>query len=410
MPEHMKIDVIIALALAWVMTGCSKPAAPAPKGGPGAARVVRVTAARVQPMERVLAVAGTLAANEQAVISARVPGPIARIAVDLGSVVKQGQVVVEIDHTDYELRLQQSAAALARARAAVGLPLDGEDDRFDAEATSVVREARALLDEATQNRDRARNLSRSGVSSQAELDAVEAAFNVAASRHESAREEARRRQAELAQRRAEHQLARQQLADTVLRAPFDGAVQLRRANLGEFLSIGAPVMTLVRTDPLRLRLEIPERESVGIRAGQAVRVRVEGSGQVHLGQLARLSPGLNENSRVLAVEADIPNDGSLRPGLFARAEIVVRADEAGLAVPPSAVVTFAGIEKVVLSRDGRAKETVVRTGRRGADWVEIVTGLQPGDRVVLDPGNLRTGDAVQEMKPDLPAAETRAGN
>lgn len=391
---------VIAVTFAVALSACSRSDQPAGQGkSVGPMRTVRVSAAQTRPMERVLPVAGTLAANEQAVLSVKVPGRVARLDVDLGSAVRRDQVVAEIERTDYELRLQQVTAALARTRAAVGLPLDGDDDRFDAEATSVVREARALLEEATRNRERVRSLSQAGVSSQAELDTVEAAYNVAFSRHESAREEVRRRQAELAERRAEYQIARQQLADTAIRAPFDGAVQLRQANLGEFLNIGAPVATVLRTDPLRLRLEIPERESIGVRAGQVVRVRGEGGERVHTGKLTRLSPGITETSRVLAVEADIPNDGSLRPGLFARAEIVLNANEPGLSIPLAALITFAGIEKVVLVVDGRAKETPIRTGRRGADWVEAINGLKPGDVVVLDPGSLRTGEAVTVAVP-----------
>jgi RND family efflux transporter MFP subunit len=406
----MRAAALVALSFAVALSACSRSDQPVGKAVSGPARSVRVASAQTRPMERLLPVVGTLAANEQAVLSVKVPGRVARFAVDIGSVVRRDQVVAEIERTDYELRLQQVAAALARTRAAVGLPLDGDDDRFDPEATSVVREARALLEEASQNRERVRNLSKAGVSSQAELDAVEAAYNVANSRHESAREEVRRRQAELAERRAEYQIARQQLADTAIRAPFDGAVQLRQANLGEFLSIGAPLATVLRTDPLRLRLEVPERESIGLQVGQVVRVRTEGGDRVHTGRLARLSPGITETSRVLLVEADIPNDGSLRPGLFARAEIVVNADEPGLSISPNALITFAGIEKVVIVVDGRAKETLIRTGRRGEDWIEVVSGLKRGDVVVLDPGSLRTGEAVTVVVPGSTApTDARSG-
>jgi RND family efflux transporter MFP subunit len=403
----------LLVVLAVVLSACSRSGTPAGGSrdqGAGPARSVRVVAVQSRSMERVLAVAGTLAAQEQAVLSVKVPGRIARLVVDLGSMVRRDQIIAEIERVDYELRLQQAAAALARARAAVGLPLEGEEDRFDPEATSVVREARAVLEEAVRNRERVRRLSQAGISSPAELDAVEAAYHVALSRHESAREEVRRRQAELAERRAEYRIARQQLDDCALRAPFDGAVQLRQANLGEFLTVGAPVATLLRTDPLRLRLEIPEREAVGVRAGQAVRVRAEGAERTHRGTLTRLSPGITESSRVLVVEADIPNDGSLRPGQFARAEIVLNAHDPGLAVPPHALITFAGIEKVVRVVDGRARETPIRTGRRGADWVEVISGLQPGDLVVLDPGNLRTGEAVTVAVPaGAGPAEARSG-
>jgi len=84
----------------------------------------------------------------------------------------------------------------------------------------------------------------------------------------------------------------------------------------------------------------------------------------------------------------------LRPGLFSRAEIVVLENDPGLAIPSNALLVFAGIEKVVTVADGKAQEKTITTGRRGDHWVEVIAGLKAGDRVVLDPGNLRTGQPV----------------
>src|SRR5439155_708119 len=84
--------------------------------------------------------------------------------------------------------------------------------------------------------------------------------------------------------------ARQQLIDTVLVSPFDGAVSLKQAAVGEYLAAGAPVATLVRTHPLRLRLPVPEREAAGVRVGQTVRLTLEGAATVHQGRVVRLSP------------------------------------------------------------------------------------------------------------------------
>ena len=117
-----------------------------------------------------------------------------------------------------------------------------------------------MLEEARSHRDRIVSLSAQKILSKSELETAEANFEVAQSKHEDALQETRTRQALLAQRRAELKIARQQLEDTTIRAPFDAAVQERRANLGEYLPASAPVVTIVRIDPLRLRLEIPERE------------------------------------------------------------------------------------------------------------------------------------------------------
>jgi RND family efflux transporter MFP subunit len=281
------------------------------------------------------------------------------------------------------------------------LPLDGASDTVEVENTSLVRQAKAVLEEAAKNRERVLSLARTGLAPQSEVDTSEATYIVALNKVESALDEARTRQAALAQRRAEVDIAEKQLKDTSLCAPFDGAIQARLAGLGEFLQTGTPVVTLVRADPLRLRLEVPERDAAGVRAGQPVRVRVEGVTNVVTGRLARISPAITESSRMLISEADIPNEGGLRPGLFVRAEIVTNQKENGLRAPAGALLVFAGLEKVVTVREGKAWEKIVKTGRRGGDWVEIVSGLKAGDLVVLEPGNLRTGQpvSVSEQRP-----------
>jgi RND family efflux transporter MFP subunit len=245
------------------------------------------------------------------------------------------------------------------------------------------------------------NLSDEGISSQAELDTAEAAYVVALNRYESALEDARTRQAVLAQRRVELEIARQQLTDTAIHAPFNGAIQARNASLGEYLLAGAPVVMLVKTDPLRLRLEVPERESISVRTGHLVRLVLEGDTNSHAGTVARLSPAINEQNRMLLVEADVPNYGSLRPGLFVRAQIITDERDEGLTIPLNALVTFAGLEKVVVVQDGKALEKTVATGRRGADWVEIVSGLKAGEVVIIEPGNLRTGESVTPLPAEM---------
>jgi len=345
-------------------------------------------------MERAIMVTGPLAAHEQSTLSAKVSGRLQLLNVDIGSVVRRGDVLAQVEPRDYELRLQQAVAALSQARAALGLPSEGEDDTVELKEISTVKQAKAVLDEATKNRQRVADLSKANIASQSELDVAEANYTVALTRYDVALEEARTRQAALAQRRAEYEIAGKQLADTALRAPFDGAIQARPASIGEYVAAGTPIVTLVKTDPLRLRLEVPERESAPVRVGQSVRLRIEGDTNTYAGRIARLSPALNEQNLMLLVEADVPNRGSLRAGLFARAEIIVNEREDGLSIPISALITFAGLEKIVVVKDGKALEKTVTTGRRSQEWVEITSGLAIGESVVLDPGGLRTGQPV----------------
>jgi RND family efflux transporter MFP subunit len=370
---------------------------------------VHVARAGVRPMVRAIAVTGTLAAQEKSTLSAKVAGHLQSLPVDLGSVVRQGDLLAQVEATDYELGVHQAAAALAQARTALGLRPEGEDDRIEIEQVSAVKQAKAVLHEATRNQTRVTSLSQSGIASQSELDTVEAAYQVALSRYDTALEEARTRTASVAQKRAEYELARKRLADASVRAPFDGAVQSRSAQLGEYVAAGTPILELVKTDPLRLRLQVPERECTLVRTGQVVQLFVEGDTNAYAGRIARLSPALDEQSRMLLVEADVPARGSLRPGLFARANLIIDEHQEGLCVPANALITFAGIEKVVVAQAGKALEKVVVTGRRGSDWVEIISGINPGEQLILDPGGLRTGQAVSIGGASMSARpETRA--
>jgi multidrug efflux pump subunit AcrA (membrane-fusion protein) len=140
---------------------------------------------------------------------------------------------------------------------------------------------------------------------------------------------------------------------------------------------------------------VPERDAGAVRVGQPVRVTVEGVAQDARGRVARVSPAISEQNRTLLVEAEVLNeDGVLRPGAFARADIVVAGDVRVVTVPSAAVVTFAGVEKVLTVKDNRAVEVRVQTGRRLGDSVEVVSGISAGARVIAQPGNLAAGQPV----------------
>src|SRR5215467_6349946 len=364
------------------------------RGGDKAARQVKTATVAETPFGETVTANGTLAAYDQTTVSVKVPGRVKTISVDLGSVVSQGQVMAQIDPEDYQLRVQQAEAALAQARARLGLAPEGTDDRIDPEQTATVRQARAVLDEARYNRDRAARLVEQGVIAKAEFDSAVATFKVAEGRYQDAYEEIRNRQGILAQRRSELALARQQLKDTAVVAPIDGVIQEKRTSVGEYLAAGAPVVNIVRMDPLRLKAEIPERESHAVHSGQDVRVTVEGDTNVYTGKIMRLSPVIAEQNRMLVVEADVRNNGKLRPGSFAHAEIVTNDSKMAVTVPNNAIVTFAGIEKVIVVQNGKALERPITTGRRSPEFTEVVAGVSVGEKVIVDPGNLQSGQAV----------------
>jgi RND family efflux transporter MFP subunit len=393
----VRIRSFSALTLLALASACSRREAPVPVASPPLP--VRTVAATQRPLERVLTVTGTLLAQEQTPLSARVAGRVSQLPVDLGSRVRTGEVVAELERREYELRVEQSQGLLGQARARLGLPLAGTNDAIVLAEVGLVREASAVLNQARAERDRVAELSRQGIASPVEREAAESSLSVAQSRYDDALSEVRTRSAQLQQRRAEYELAAKQLEDTRITAPFDGVIAERYASRGQFLEVGAPVFKLVQADPLRLRVEVPERDAFRVAVGQPVRVRLTGDPHVYPGTVRRLSPGLVELSRMLVVEAEVPAAGALRPGAFARVELVVETNRPALTLPADTLITFAGLEKVMVRVDGKAVERRITTGDRGDGWIEVSSGLQSGDAVIRAPGGLVAGRAVTEAAP-----------
>src|SRR6266480_5673089 len=211
-----------------------------------APREVKTARVVEMPVGQTVTVNGTLAAYDHTTVSVKVPGRLKSISVDLGTVVHKGQVVAQLEQQDYKLRVEQAEAALAQARARLGLSPDGADDRVTAEETGTVRQAKAVLEDAKLKRDRAAKLVQQGITPRAEYDTVDSEYKVALSRYQDGLEEIRNRQGVLAQRRSELALAKQQLADTFVYSPLDGVVQEKKASAGEYLAAGAPVVDVVR--------------------------------------------------------------------------------------------------------------------------------------------------------------------
>ena len=359
------------------------------------ARQVQTTIAEEKGVDQLVVVTGTLAADQEVILGFKVSGRLADIPVDLGSSVQKGQPIARLDTTDFELRVRQADAALQQARVRLGLSLEDSDQSVDIENTAIAKQSRAEMDAAHSRLDRAKLLFDKGLLPKADFDTTNSGYKVAEAKYEDSLEEARNRQGLLAQRRSELEIARQQLADAVLYAPITGMIRQRNANEGQYVIAGTQIVTLVQMSPLRLRTAVPEREARAIRMGQPVRVTVEGAPGTHEGRVARISPSFDEANRTLAVETEVSNTtGILRPGSFSRAEIVVASGYRALLVPPSSVVTFAGVDRVFTVVDGKAIERRIKAGRRTDDGVEILDGIKAGDKVVLSPGNMTDAEQI----------------
>jgi RND family efflux transporter MFP subunit len=367
-----------------------------PVAAPPAATTVK---AEPKPWKATVRSQGGLVADELTVIGARVAGRIAAVTVEVGQRVRTGDVLIRLDDTELRLRIEQAAAELGRARAALGLDpvaetiagaevgggADADADTINVAAAPEVARERARLDEARAQLVRLEALAERNAISRSDLDTQIAAVAVAEATLAAAIQQVEEKVAVLKVHRAQLALTRQTWAQATVRAPFDGLVQSRHGSApGASVRVGDALVTIVRTDPLRFRGTVPERQALELREGQAVTVQLDGASAPILTSVARIAPVLDEMSRTLLFEADIPNpDGLLRSGLFAQADVVIDAEAQALVVPATSVLEFAGTEKVwLLDPGGQPRGVPVRTGRRSENLVEIVAGLSAGDLVV----------------------------
>lgn len=344
---------------------------------------VEVAPVQERTFDRHIEVVGTLAADEEVVVSTEVEGQLVELRVDMGSSVRRGDILGRLESRDFELRLAEAQAALEQVRARLGLSPDR--DRIDPDETAIVRQARAAYDEARLRFQRIQRLRDRGIVSQQEWDQAEAALRIAQARYESAQEEVRSLLAQLEQWRARVATARRDLEKTILRAPITGSVVARHVSPGEFLRRNDRVVTLVKTDPLRVRAEVPERYAAQVRPGRSLTFTVDAlAPRTFRGTLVRVSPSVRSETRSLTIEAEVRNPhGELRPGYFARAQLIIESNVRAPVIPIRALVTTVGLTKVFVLQGDRARERPIKTGTRINADVEVTEGLRPGERVIL---------------------------
>lgn len=384
--------------------GCQHAETPAPSSQGGAvtaekpALAATLVVAESRPWQTIIRSQGGLVADEATVIGSKVSGRVATVAVDIGDFVHAGDTIARLDEDELKILVEQGEAQLAQARAAVGLSPEQPDDTINRENSPVVRQERAVLIEAQANFERLKMLQERNAVTQADLDTSAAAVAVAEARYAASLNAVEEKLATIRIRRSELALAHDMLKHATIRAPFDGLIQTRQAASGAFVRVGDPIVTLVRIDPLRFRGTVPERRAMQLREGQQVRVILAGLSAPITTRVSRISPALEEFSRSLVFEADLPNpDGRLRSGLFAEAEVVVDTDAEALAIPVSSVVEFAGLEKVWVVSEGEAREVPVRTGRREQGLVEILSGLEAGTSLLLRGAEGRSGPVSSDL-------------
>lgn len=346
---------------------------------------VRVERVAVSNIPEIVTANGELFAEEQATVTLKIPGRVSKLLVDLGTRVESGEVVALLDPQDQLLRVKQAEAAVEQTRARLGIS-DPKSDEVKPEETAMVRQAEAQLKEARFIFETTARLQKEGVVSKIDMEKAQVRRQAAEAHHQTVIEEVMQLRAQLVERQAQLALARQNLDDLTIRAPFSGAVTRRMTSLGEYLPANAPVAMVVRMNPVRIRVEVPERLAAKVRIGQRIDVSLNGGMVRRSGRVVRLSPAIEAQNRSLLVEGELPNaDAALRPGTFVEATITVNPAATGIAAPASALISFAGTERMFVVKDGALEERLIRSARRlPGERIEVLEGLAAGDALVSD--------------------------
>jgi membrane fusion protein, multidrug efflux system len=355
-------------------------------------------AMEVVPCHDVLRLTGSLMADERAAVASNTSGIAAEVRVDRGDLVKKGDVLVLIDATDAKNKLAEGQAMLDELKARLGL--DGDMSKFNPYDEPEVKLAKASADLAASNFRRSKGLFTKKVITTEEFERSQTEYDLASQRYRQALFQIK--QAFQVCRTAQIKLSilTKAVDDATIRAPFDGWVAEKLVAPGEQISSGmqaTKVVTLVRIDPLRLSLTVPQQDIGRIQPGQVVRFRIDSfPDRVFEARMRFIAPIVANDTRSMVAEAVVRNpDGALRPGLFATAELDLPKQRPSVRAPLAAVQRDGEVGKVFVDRDGVAHEQVVALGEVAGDKIEIRSGLTGKELLVANPANVRDGDVLR---------------
>lgn len=354
---------VTALAVTTLLAACNKGAATsdAKPAASAASAPAAVTTAPVAVSEQPITIqaTGSFTAAESSQVSPQVAGQIIATPVNVGDTVKAGDVIARLDDRDARARLAQAQATLQQAQA-------------------TAANAKAQM-------DRSASLVKTGDISAGDFQTLTTQVATA--------------NAQVAQAQAQVTIAEQQLTETVIHAPFRGHVSARPVAAGEYVTTASSIATIVRIQPIKLELQVPEADAAKINLGMAVSAQVASyPNRQFVGKVTAKNPALNVESRAMTVVVEFPNaDLMLNPGMFATAAVRLPQTQQVISVPRAAVFTPAGSPspQVYIVQDGKARLRVVQAGQAQGDVIPVTSGLAAGDVVVTSaPDKLFDGQPV----------------
>ncbi|MDQ6701212.1 MAG: efflux RND transporter periplasmic adaptor subunit [Acidobacteriota bacterium] len=393
----MNSSAVFVLVPVFVCSmGCTHQAPVQAKQDSGPIRIQAVPVVLKQ-IQRTVESVGSLFPFEEVVISSEIEGRVEQVGVDLGDRVAQGQVLVRVSDEEQRYLLAQNEAQLRQALERLGLKDENERVK-DIKLTPEVRRATADLYDAEQRFNRTRELVTQGIGSRQDLDQAQSHFQALQAQYETTMNTVRNLIQEVQRYRGAVDLQRKKLRDTTIRAPFAAQVKERVVNVGQYVRPNTPVFTLVKIDPIRLRIEVPERMAPWIRNGLRTSVSMEAFPErVFEGKVWRIAPTVEQSKRTFIVEALIANPkGELKPGSYAKATVKTEKFDTVKLVPAKALNYVFGANKVYVVQQGKIDAREVVLGDRLGTNVEISKGVEDGELVATSQlTRLDTGTRVQ---------------
>src|SRR6185503_6678980 len=355
---------------------------------------VTTAAAIKRDLPRFFEVTGSLAGDQQTDVAPQTAGKVVAVGVDIGSYVRRGQMLVKLDDAELKLHVDQAAAQVEQAKAAVRQAEEKiglrSGQAFDPNKVAEVAAAKVALDLADKNLKRADKLIESGDVSRSFYDEQRARRDQLKEQYEVQLAQARQNYAavdvsrtSVANAQAQLALARKNLSYAIIPSLIDGFVTERTADVGEYVSPQQKVATIVRTNPLRISIDVPEQAIPEVKVGQSVSIATSAWPDKNFaGRVARIAPNVSATSRTMTVEAEIDNSGNaLKPGQFATVRILQERAEPAVLIPARAVLNQAGVNRVYVIKDGHAEQRLVQTGQTEGDLVEIRNGVAADEQV-----------------------------
>jgi RND family efflux transporter MFP subunit len=360
-----------------VLSSCSSSATP-----PAPVPAVPVATVRYTSLENDLVLTAEFIPYQEVDIMAKVAGYVKAINVDIGDHVRQNAILATLEVPEIQDDLAKAKAGEAAAEADV-VTAQAAVRRDQAAASIAEISFQRITDVATRDR---------GLVPRQEVDVAQSRDAEAAAQLESASSALKAAQDARVEADSEYSRAMAMVQYATIRAPFTGVITKRYANTGSMIQAGIssqtqamPVVRLAQNNLLRLILPVPVSDVGGIRKGETVDVNVVSLGRTLKGTVTRYADSVQMSTRTMDTEVDVPNpDGSLIPGMYAEVHLHLAARPHVLSAPLDAVDGIGtSAEKAYLVRDGVVHLTSVTTGLQTATRIEIVSGLEAGDDVVV---------------------------